>query len=1033
MKKLIFLSMVAMLLAFTSCLKDDFTSENSGNEQNVKLSINIPQRNTDSRTAHSNPELTDMRLFLYVMYDGKIVSTVNDGNTKVDLSSGYDKEIRLMAGRQYRIVAWADFGSDYYTVTTTKNDEDKDAISVAMASTTIEGSENMRDAYFYSETFTLTSEQNSVDVKMKRPFGLVKINTLDYNEGTITDEYKPEFYSTEFTNVPTAFDLLTGEANTLGSVNISSTEANIADFETGELSFDYLFANDSQENLKPFTVTYNNVSETEITSYAFENIPFRRNYITNVSGNILTKQGTLNITIEKDWTGEFTESMDVAPGNLQEALNNLGTTEVIEANIVVTGKLPAGTTSYTLPALTEGSTLNITLEGAEGDNSITFGDEYFKGNLNISNEGDAMGIIINVPNGDATIGSGSWSSMEVTTKENTCIIEEDVEIETLTVNGGNVKIYGNVRNIIKGQNATNSKFTWGVNSAERLSAVLEEAENCDTLLLTSDILNITDTDNDNACIRIIKAGLVFDGNGHTVSGNAGQNVMVVAANDVKVKNLTITQPETGAASNGLTAYCVTGIEVTGVTIHNCRKAGMIVNGSEVTATGLHTYGNAWGAVNVSKGTGVSETPVFTFDSTCNLEESNKVWVDCAEPWTVNAPEGWKKYTLNGVTFYIPEDGKIIIPAGTDLSKLTFEANTTYYLAEGEYANGFNISNSGVQIIGDGDASKVNVNGNINIAADNSTIKNITVKSVKEDAIYTTTSDITINVEGVKVHKSGGATCIRVSDAEGVTLNVKNSNLVITKNNMRGINFYDLIEGEKCIANVDNTHIGPKEETMGYGDYNDEQNAVFKGLSDTRGIGVGANVSGLEINLSNNTVVEGIYYAVNVIPAAGPVNVNVENSTLDGRCAFNLWGVNANGTNVFYVKNSKLVGRNPFEGAQEEFATIVFNNGAGSGFTEPKNNHVIVENSEIYCYNDPESSTNTQYAADMRSRDVNTLELKGNTVIYDRSATSRLEYAVEISAYDRLYEGNICNVDETVKFLDKEGQPKNKPIVRQNDN
>lgn len=453
MKKLFYLSMVAMLLAFTSCLKDDFASENSGNEQNVKLSINIPQKNTDSRAAHSNPALTNMRLFLYVMYDGKIVSTVNDGSSPVDLSSGYDKEIRLMAGRQYRIVAWADFGANYYTVTTSKNDEDKDAISVAMANTTIKGSENMRDAYFYSETFTLTSDQNSVDVKMKRPFGLVKINTLDYNEGTITDEYKPAFYSTKFTSVPTAFDLLTGEANTEEDITISSTEANIADFSKGELSFDYLFANDSQENLETFTVTYSNSSKQDITSYTFENIPFRRNYITNVSGNILTKQGTLNITIEKDWA-DFTESMDVAPGNLQSTLNGLVTTEVIEANIVVTGKLPAGTTSYTLPALKEGSTLNITLEGAEGDNSITFGDEDFKGNLNISNEGDAMGIIINVPNGDATIGSGSWSSMEVTTKENTCIIEEDASIETLTVNSGNVKIYGIVNSIDNQGNGT---------------------------------------------------------------------------------------------------------------------------------------------------------------------------------------------------------------------------------------------------------------------------------------------------------------------------------------------------------------------------------------------------------------------------------------------------------------------------------------------------------------------------------------------------------------------------------------------------
>ena len=117
-----------------------------------------------------------------------------------------------------------------------------------------------------------------------------------------------------------------------------------------------------------------------------------------------------------------------------------------------------------------------------------------------------------------------------------------------------------------------------------------------------------------------------------------------------------------------------------------------------------------------------------------------------------------------------------------------------------------------------------------------------------------------------------------------------------------------------------------------------------------------------------------------------------------------------------------MGRNPFGGPTEEFATIVFNFGMGSGFSEPKNNHVIIENSGIYCYNNPETDTNTQFAADMRSWDTNTLELKGNTVIYDRSNSSRLEYAVVVNS------DNTCNVDETVQFLDKNGKEKGKPIV-----
>lgn len=625
MKKLFYLSMVAMLVAFTSCLKDDFASENSGNEQNVKLSINIPQKNTDSRAAHSNPALTDMRLFLYVMYDGKIVSTVNDGSTKVDLSSGYDKDIRLMAGRQYRIVAWADFGSDYYQLTTSKNDEDedKDVISVAMANTTITGSDNKRDAYFYSETFTLTSDQNSVDVKMKRPFGLVKINTLDYNEGTITDEYKPAFYSTEFTNVPTAFDLLTGVANTEGDITISSTDANIANFETGELSFDYLFANDSQENLETFTVTYSNSSKQDITSYTFENIPFCRNYITNVSGNILTKQGTLNITIEKDWT-DFTES--VAPGNLQSTLNGLETTDVIEANIVVTGKLPAGT-SYTLPALTEGSSLNITLAGAEGSSSITFEEEEFKGILNISNEGDAMGIIINVPNGDATIGSGSWNSMEVTTKENTCIIEEDVEIETLTVNGGNVKIYGIVNSI---NNTGDGTIYRCLSTQKSLENLLSNTINFDQLIIEKDA-NI-------------------EGNGETIKypieikSNATISNLIFKPETLTQDVVTITGENNTVTFNGCEVYQLRKGDSTS------SSAGIVVSGTKQNVTFNNSYIIMESTFYIQRGLNISKATdaTVTLDNTRISTSKEKL----PDVYTDEMITEFKKgYDSRGISFF----------------------------------------------------------------------------------------------------------------------------------------------------------------------------------------------------------------------------------------------------------------------------------------------------------------------------------------------------------------------------------------------
>ena len=73
------------------------------------------------------------------------------------------------------------------------------------------------------------------------------------------------------------------------------------------------------------------------------------------------------------------------------------------------------------------------------------------------------------------------------------------------------------------------------------------------------------------------------------------------------------------------------------------------------------------------------------------------------------------------------------------------------------------------------------------------------------------------------------------------------------------------------------------------------------------------------------------------------------------------------------------------------------------------NHVItVKDSRIYSYNDPETDTNIQYAAQLRSPRKNVLNLRGTTAIYDQSATKRLPYAVQVQNWI-----NEVNVDQSV--------------------
>ena len=142
----------------------------------------------------------------------------------------------------------------------------------------------------------------------KRPFGLVKINTADYYTPSIENAgLQPTSYSYSVA-VPTAMNMFTGAISNTQTVNISSTIADVEGVEgqSFELSYDYFFATEDNQNiLPPFTVNYNTSNEAVKLAYEFNNIPVKRNYITNITGNILTKEGGVTVSLDQTWAGEL--------------------------------------------------------------------------------------------------------------------------------------------------------------------------------------------------------------------------------------------------------------------------------------------------------------------------------------------------------------------------------------------------------------------------------------------------------------------------------------------------------------------------------------------------------------------------------------------------------------------------------------------------------------------------------------------------------------------------------------------------------
>lgn len=298
---------------------------------------------------------------------------------------------------------------------------------------------------------------------------------------------------------------------------------------------------------------------------------------------------------------------------------------------------------------------------------------------------------------------------------------------------------------------------------------------------------------------------------------------------------------------------------------------------------------------------------------------------------------------------------------------------------------------------------------VEIAAD-AELSNLTINTPKGSSVTLAADDINVMLDGLTIYQQandGSNNCaILAANHNNLTLLVKNSHLIVPKSSQRGINIHSATDpASVCSVTLDNTHVGPTLEIIGDGNYSTEQNASFKKMSDLRGISIAAHEGNVIAKLRNNSIIEGVFYAINSGAHHDNLEVYVDNSRLDGRCAFNIW---SDGKGIFNVTNSKLIGRNPFGGPTEVFATIVVNDDDNKTWVGAANNVITVKNSEIYCYNDPETGTNFQYAADMRSPRRNVLNLLGATKIYDKSATTRLPYAVKMGNWI-----NEVNVDPTV--------------------
>ena len=281
---------------------------------------------------------------------------------------------RLVSGHHYRFVFWADCVTDNSSAEALAQDLHYDTEEFPIVSFKEEedgtlsysSNDDTRDAFFAAEERNI-SGPSSLSFDLKRPFGQLNIITTDWGviPGDVVDQLRPSKVRLDFKSLPNSIDLVSGDVT--GDVDIISEVVEVSQVplngDSKQLSFDYIFAPYEEEGeeqqlvLNDFTMHFmNGEDQKTLSAYTFQNIPVRRNYRTNVSGNLLTDRTGIDVEVVPDFNEPAIEIN--TEEELVDVLTNGG-------DAVLTGDI---TVSAQTLSLTEGETASLDLDG----HTITF-------------------------------------------------------------------------------------------------------------------------------------------------------------------------------------------------------------------------------------------------------------------------------------------------------------------------------------------------------------------------------------------------------------------------------------------------------------------------------------------------------------------------------------------------------------------------------------------------------------------------------------------------------------------------------------
>lgn len=293
-------TIAAAALLVTSCNDEMDNGLKTGDEGTVTFTAQLPSE-MGTRAFADGLTAKHLQYAVYEAGQSTPLPVFGDETTVVGEAEMVNLKksvtLKLTSGKSYDVIFWADATTDSpYTFNPASQE-------VSVDYSKVNNNSDNCDAFFKKETITVSGNQ-SVDVKLTRPFAQVNIGTDDFDAAKASglEVTQTEVVAKAFATLNLATGKVANEADRTFTMKAIPT-ASDGEFPVAGgykyLSMDYLLVGADKATVD---VAFNYGGPQNRT---FTNVPVQRNYRTNIYGSLLTNTTDFNVVIEPAFSGEF--------------------------------------------------------------------------------------------------------------------------------------------------------------------------------------------------------------------------------------------------------------------------------------------------------------------------------------------------------------------------------------------------------------------------------------------------------------------------------------------------------------------------------------------------------------------------------------------------------------------------------------------------------------------------------------------------------------------------------------------------------